>query len=68
MKLSTLATNPKKTMAHEKKSEHIKELETSRTNKDVHISECPPIDLKNLSELPKKQISKNSGGKTTKTV
>lgn len=30
---------------HLKSSEHIKELETSRSNKDVHICECPPVDL-----------------------
>lgn len=28
-----------------KSPEHIKELETSRSNKNVHICECPPVDL-----------------------
>ena len=25
--------------------ENIKQLETSRSNKDVHICECPPVDM-----------------------
>lgn len=34
-----------------KSIEHIKELETSRSNKDIFICECPPIDMKCQPDL-----------------
>lgn len=43
--LKTLLTSnaTKKPLKYEKRPEDIKRLETNRSNKDVHICECPPI-------------------------
>lgn len=38
-------------MSGRKPPEHINKLETSRSNKDVHISECPPVDLQSQPDL-----------------
>lgn len=42
--------------ASSKKPEHIRELETRRTNKDVHITECPAISK---SQRPSSDLRKS---------
>lgn len=41
----------KTSISGRKPPEHINKLETSRSNKDVHISECPPVDLQSQPDL-----------------
>lgn len=41
--------------------EHIKELETSRSNKDVHICECPPVDPNGQPDLNEDCIVSENG-------
>lgn len=49
----------KKGSKYDKRPEDIKELETSRSKKNLHISECPPIE-KPPSVSSAKSKSKNS--------
>lgn len=37
--------------------EHIVELESSRTNKSVHIAECPPVNMNEKPELTERKFS-----------
>lgn len=55
--------NPKKDNPYEKKPEHIIELETSRSNKEVHISECPAVSP-NTKASPACTNTKSSNSKS----
>lgn len=41
----------KTSLSGRKIPEHINKLETSRSNKDVHITECPQVDLQSQPDL-----------------
>lgn len=49
---------------YQKQPEDIKRLETNRSNKDVHIFECPPVQ--NDLQIPESRILDSSSGSIKK--